>query len=308
MMATSYFPESDGALTTVFAIPMKSRLGCANWPAAELSLQRTIRSIQRAAVGASALICIGCHEPPSLEVFDDHVVVLPVDFPRPAGVAEGNRDKVRKRRHIGAWVRERVRGDVRVAFVDADDLVHRRFLSAVLGSQADSQLVTDGFVVDVASGVVWLRRDTFHRTCGSSFVCRFRRDELPTSWEDADAPFAWFSGAPDGRGHALYGEIAAELGRPPLPLGLPGVAYLVNHPESLSLMKRGRRTLDRPSELVWPRAARQIVSDEFGARDLAGGLAGTGLAASVYGRALLRRGRRRLAAIAPTARASRGRA
>jgi hypothetical protein len=308
-MTTTHFAESGGALTTVFAIPMKSRLRCANWPAAELSLRRTIGSIQQAARGHSVVICIACHEPPELGgVGKEGIVVLPVEFPAPSTLLEANRDKARKRRHIGAWVRARATEDVRIAFVDADDLVHRRFLDAVVRSKAESQLVTDGYFVDTARGVVWLRRGMFYRSCGSGFVCRFRPDELPVSSEDLDAPFSHFGNAPDQRGHGEYGDVAADLGRPPLPLGLAGVAYLVNHPESLSLMKRGRRTLDRPSELVWPRAARQIVSDEFSARDLAEGLAGTGLAASVYGGALLRRGRRRLAAIAPSAGRSRGRA
>jgi hypothetical protein len=272
----------------VFAIPLKPRSQSADWTTTELHLQRTIRSIRQAAEGVPALICIACHEAPRLTETRGQVAVLPVDFPQPTGVAEGNRDKIRKRRHIAAWVREHVRHDVRFAFVDADDLVHRGFLRAVLESRSESQLVTDGFIVDVAAGVVSRRAGTFHETCGSSFVCLFRRNELPTSWEDVEAPFSRFGGAPDERGHAFYGEIAAELGRASAPLGLPGVAYLVNHPDSLSGAKRGRRVLEGRVELVWPSRARRLLSMDFAARDLASELAGPRAAAAAYARAAIR--------------------
>ena len=63
--------------------------------------------------------------------------------------------------------------------------------------------------------------------------------------------------------------MAAELGRPSRPLGLPGVAYLVNHPESMWRRKRGgSRELDYPSELVWPASARRILADDFASPDL----------------------------------------
>jgi hypothetical protein len=295
-------PQSWCETTTVFAIPLKSRTRCPDWRTTELYLRRPIRSIQRAARGHRALVCVACHESPALDDVDEQgVVLLPVGFPPPSVVGEGNRDKARKRRHIGAWVRETVREDVRIAFVDADDLVHHRFLDAIAESKADSQLITDGYFVDTARGVVSLRRGMFHRSCGSSFVCRFRRDELPESWEDLDAPFSQFGGSPEKRGHADYGDVAAELGRPPAPLGLPGIAYLVNHEGSLSVSKRGSRVLDYPFELVWPRTARRILSDEFGADDLAAGLVGTHLAASAYARACIRYGRRRLTVVTPCA-------
>jgi O-antigen/teichoic acid export membrane protein len=253
-----------------FAIPLKPRDACVDWAQTQANLRRTIRSIRNAHGGDDAIIAVACHEPPDLGA-EAGVKILTAAFPPPVAQSTGKYDKARKRRFAGAWLRRELGGeDVYVMFLDADDLIHRDLLRHAFAHGQGSYLIDQGYVFDSASGVLWRRGTDFHQICGSSFVCAFGPEDLPTSWEDDTAPFAQFGVGPDQRDHREYDQVAAELGRPAADVPFPGVLYLVNHPES----RWGQRTGDwrRPrdvDELVWPRAAAAILSEEFGAPDLA---------------------------------------
>jgi hypothetical protein len=260
-----------------FAVSLKPSSASSDWEQAQADLRRTIRSARAASGGHDAVVVVSCHEEPDLgDVAGADVHVLVVPFAKPADVWEGGRDRARKRRFAGAWLREVMNdGEIYVMFLDADDLVHRDLVGHVMQGGHGSYLVTRGYFVDVAAGLVQQRRADFHRACGSSFVCRFGRGELPSSWEDVSAPFSGFGASPDQRGHQDYDQVAAELGRPPVALPFPAVAYLVNHPESQWAAKgRGLRKLGDPFDLVPPGAARRILAEEFAAPDLAATLAG----------------------------------
>jgi hypothetical protein len=259
-----------------FAVPLKPKRLCSDWDAAQANLRRTLRSIEGATHHYSVKTIIACHDEPDLASLDQsRITVLRVPYSEPQVMSEGSRDKARKRRHVGAWLRETVEQDVHVMFLDADDLVHRDLVGAVYRSGHASHVVADGYFVDVATGLLLLRRGSFYRSCGSSFVCRFARAELPTSSEDMESPYSQFGSSPDHRGHQDYDRVAADLGRSPVPLGFPAVAYLVNHTESLWRAKgRGLREFEHPRELVFPAAGRRLLAEDFAAPDLAGGLAG----------------------------------
>jgi hypothetical protein len=289
--------SSLGTMPFIFAVPLKPKRMSADWDATQVNLRRTLRSIEHATRHYPVQTVVACHDEPDLAELDrSRVTVLRVPYAEPETLAQGTRDKSRKRRHIGAWLRETVAENVYVMFLDADDLVHRDLVGSVYESGSASLLVTDGYVVDVVSGLVWLRRATFYESCGSSFVCRFAPHELPTSLDDMSSPYSQFGSSPDHRGHQDYDEVAADLGRPPVPLGLPGVAYLVNHTESMWRAKgRGLRRFEYPTELVSPRSGRRVLAEDFAAPDLAGALAGPVDAAIAFSRASAARLRSRLA-------------
>jgi hypothetical protein len=269
----------------VFAVALKPRSVSSDWERVQNDLRRTIRSARAASRDHDSVVVVACHDEPNLgAVTDAGVHVRAVPFARPANVWEGGRDKARKRRFAAAWLRDEMRDpQVYVMFLDADDLVHRDLVRYVVEGGNGSYLVDRGYFVDVAAGLVHRRRTDFHEACGSSFVCRFERDELPSSWDDLSAPFSRFGASPEQRGHQDYDEVAAELGRPPISIPFPAVAYLVNHPESLRAAKgREMRTLVDPFELVSPRAARRILASEFAAPDLAATLAGCGGATKAF--------------------------
>jgi hypothetical protein len=228
----------------VFVIALKPKSASSDWPQAESNLRRTIRSAL--ATHSGARVVVACHDEPDLGDVAEGVVLLRVPFPEPSSPADGGRDKAAKRRYAAAWLRETMRdGDtVYVMFLDADDLVNRALVDYVYSIGGPSYLVDTGYLADLERGLLRHRRTDFHKTCGSSFVCRFARAELPTSWDDLSAPFSQFGSSPDQRGHPEYDQVATELGRPPV------------------------------QDLVPPRRARRVLREEFAAGDLADALSG----------------------------------
>jgi hypothetical protein len=290
----------DVSARFVFAVSLKPRSACADWEQAQANLRRTIRSALQGAAG-NTIVVVACHDVPELDQQNGGAVrICPVSFPEPVDVSEGGRDKARKRRHIGAWLRGALLDDeLHVMFLDADDLVHKDLVPYVLDHGHDSYLVDRGYVVDVASGLVRHRRTGFHLTCGSSFICRFARDELPSSWEDDASFYGQFGASPEQRGHQEYGQVAAGHGRAPVTVPFQAVAYLVNHGESMWAAKgRGKRRVAGPRELISSRAACRIVAEDFAAPDLARKLAGRGGVARAFVGASRRRLIERLSALA----------
>jgi len=286
-------------LPFVAAVPLKPRDPSGNWEVVEANLRRTIDSFRRSAGGMGAMV-IACHEEPDLgRAAGDDLQLLRVPFARPADRWEGSRDKGRKRRFIGAWLRETLEcPSTYVMFLDADDLVHERLVAHVLDGHSGSYVVDDGYVFAADTGLLVRRRQRFTEICGSSFVCRFERDELPRSWKDESALFSQFGVAPDQPGHSEYPRVADRAGRPPAPVPFPGVLYLVNHGESHWSHKMGRRRdVEASGDIVRPAIARRVVADNFAAPDLAAQVAGR----AAVSRLILRRSSRRaLARVART--------
>jgi hypothetical protein len=271
-----------------FAISFKPRSACTDWEEAQANLRRTIRSARAAAASSeTAILAVACHDEPELGETSEAVHVLRVPFADPADRWQGIQDMARKRRFIGAWLRRMLpRAEPYVMFLDADDLVHKDIVEYVVAQGNGSYVVDQGYVLDLATGLLWHRRKGFQLTCGSSFVCRFARDELPSSWEDAASPFGQFGSLPDQRGHTNYDQVAAELGRPPAPVPFPAVVYTVNHSESLWAAKSGgRRSISSPRDVIWPREARRILAQDFSAPDLAQRSAELGRVSGAFTRA-----------------------
>jgi hypothetical protein len=271
-----------------FAISFKPRSACTDWDEAQANLRRTIRSaLGAAALGGAGTVVVACHDEPELGELEDAAYVLRVPFAEPADRWEGIQDKARKRRFIGAWLRRTLVDDeTYVMFLDADDLVHTDLVEYVLAHAQGSYVVDRGYILDLASGLLWHRQEGFHHTCGSSFICRFARDEFPSSWEDAASPFGQFGTPPDQRGHEEYDAVATGLGRPPAQIPFPAVVYTVNHTESLfSATTGGRRTISSPREVIWPAEASRVLTQEFSAPDLARRTARLGRVSRVFARA-----------------------
>lgn len=271
----------------VFAIALKPKGVSSHWEQVERNLRRTIRSAR--AADRSASVIVACHDEPELGDDRAGVVTLRVPFPAPSSPAEGGRDKAAKRRCAAAWLRKSMRDDdeAYVMFLDADDLVHRDLVAHVRSGSRPSYVVQTGYIADLERGLLRRRRADFHKTCGSSFVFRFARAELPTGWDDLAAPFSQFGSSPDQRGHPDYDRVATDLGRPPVAFPFPAVTYVVNHSESLwSAKGRGRRPVGAVQDLVPPRRARRVLREEFAAADLAAELLGYGsFGAAAFGAA-----------------------
>ena len=115
----------SGPPRLVFAIPLKPRASCSDWATAQAYLRRTIKSAITAAESFPAEVWVACHEQPDLGDLGDAVRVCSVPFPVPLDPIEGGLDKARKRRFIGACLREHVVRDCR-ASARRDRSVERR--------------------------------------------------------------------------------------------------------------------------------------------------------------------------------------
>ena len=136
-----------GLMRFVFAIPFKARSASSDWEIAQRNLQRTVRSA-RAAAAHEGLVVVACHDEPDLPAAAN-VHVLPVTFAEPTSTQDAGRDKARKRRFIGAWLRETLEAPVYVMFLDADDLVHRDVVGHALAHGHGSYLVGDAYSFDL---------------------------------------------------------------------------------------------------------------------------------------------------------------
>ena len=263
-----------------FFVPLKPRRTCSDWVGAQANLRRTVASALAAATGQPASVLVVCHDEPDLEGLDSPALhVLRAPFPEPVGLPEAAGDKARKRRFAAAVLRRAmVEDELYAMFLDADDLVHRDLVRYVLDGGKASYLIDEGYVADLAHRVLRHRTLGFSRSCGSSFVCRFTREELPARWDDLDAPFSQFGAPPDKPGHEHYDQVAAGLARPPILVPFPAVVYVVNHGDNLWSSRRdGRlRPIEHPRGIVSSRAARRVLAEEFSAPDIASLLAGQG--------------------------------
>src|SRR5436305_7855880 len=116
----------------IFAIPLKPKTASTSWETVERNLRRTVASARASAGSAGATIVIASHEAPDLGDADGpDVQLLDVPFAQPVGPGEGTRDKSRKRRFIGAWLRTGLSASFCVMFLDAADLVHRDLVGFV---------------------------------------------------------------------------------------------------------------------------------------------------------------------------------
>jgi hypothetical protein len=261
----------------VFAVPLKPSAVSTSWRQVEENLRRTARSARAAAGFGRVQIVIAGHDLPELGDADGpDVSRLLVPFAVPGSPAEGKRDKARKRRFIGAWLRQHLPADeVCVVFLDADDLLHRDLGQYLRSTAAPSYVIEDGYVLATDRSLLIRHPHAFHRRCGSTFICRFDRGELPETWEDEDAAFSQFGSTPEQRGHQDYDAVAAELGKPPIAVPFPAAVYVANHAESLWVSKgRPLRTAAHPRLIVPPRRARPILGRDFSAPDWAATIAG----------------------------------
>jgi hypothetical protein len=249
----------------VFAISFIPRAVCDNWEIAQLNLRRTISSI-RGMSSTEYRIAIACHDLPDLrDVQGSDIELLAAPFPIETDLMRRGADKIRKRRLIGSWLRDRVDEDgAYVMFLDADDLVHRQLVSHVLGrDNRRSYIAERGYIFDSTTGLLEHRSRRFYTTCGSCFICWFGKGDLPRSFEDADCLYSQFDL------HREFKEVAARLGRSSEPLPFPAVVYFANHSESLRVRQFDRVREVNLFNLVWPRHARDVLEQDFSCADVA---------------------------------------
>lgn len=164
-----------------FAISLKSKKVSRNWGKVQVNLARTLRSILRS-TDRNFLIVIAGHEKPNIpELRHKRVTWLEVKFAPPSNAAGFTRDKMRKRKVIGAYLRKSGFSGYFMP-LDADDWIHRRFVEYVRSRpRANAFILKSGFMANMSQKQMWFRKDRFYIGCGSSAVFYLSNKDLPKS-------------------------------------------------------------------------------------------------------------------------------
>ncbi|MEO7221532.1 MAG: glycosyltransferase family A protein [Devosia sp.] len=236
--------ERDGVAVTplVFGISLASKQVSSDWARTTELLGHTLESLLAQTDPRFAVIICG-HEKPELGALSDpRIRFIATDAKPPTDPRKYRTDKMRKRRLIGAALREL--GGGYFFPLDADDLVHKDVVRHV--RETDNKrgyAIMSGYALDYAAQKlapipgVW--STDYNRVCGSSALIYFEPDELPVDGEnEEELYFNLF------QSHAYWPVLAEEYGRKLDPLPFAAGVYVLNHSQNLSfgLQRRGPRT------------------------------------------------------------------
>jgi hypothetical protein len=219
-----------------FAIPIAPKRSEEQWERLNDLLRLVLNSISNQDSEAHTALVCGHEEPDCLSEFaSSNVEFVLAEFRRPLSEAEGRRDKGRKRWQIATEVRRR--GGGYYMYLDADDLVHRRLVSHIVGDDnRTGYIIQRGYALDYSSRAiapipgVW--RKNFNNVCGSSGIIYFTPDDLPTqAYPAAPIEGALFFKV---RNHTMFDNPDIVNGRPLAPIPFAAGIYTLNHSINLS--------------------------------------------------------------------------
>ena len=260
-------PDSCRRPLFVFSIPLIPRSRANNWAKVNQNLELTLQSLLNQSDPEWIAVVCG-HEAPDLSLPIDpriHVLETP-DLPIES-IAKGSTDKYRKRRHVAEWLRAQGSPEIWIFGLDADDWVHTRFVEtckSMCRGATRGLLVDAGYRVDVQTGYAELLKSGFYKGCGSCFVGRFEKSDLPRSGSPKKSTYCRIALGH----HARQAERAEGLGWSIKTVGWPSIAYPINHTESLRGMKtEGKsRSLMPHRRKLPPPVLKETLYSEFGIR------------------------------------------
>jgi hypothetical protein len=158
-------------------VALMSKRVAADWPSVEKLLAVTLQSVFHQTVPVRVIIA--CHEIPCIdEARDARVAIRQVDFDIPRFRWEMEIDRMRKAEVLGAALRER--GGGWMFLLDADDLVSRGLVKAILESGAKAVVVKRGYRLDARTGQYQSLGKHWGK-CGSCAAVRWDPSELPVT-------------------------------------------------------------------------------------------------------------------------------
>lgn len=233
---------ADTTAPLVFGISLASRQVSSDWARTTELLGHTLRSLLAQSDPRFAVIICGHEQPELAELKDPRVRFIASDAKPPTDPRKYRGDKMRKRRLIGAAMREM--GGGYFFPLDADDLVHVDLVRHV--RETDNRRgywIASGYALDYAglklAPVPGVWGADYNRVCGSSALIYFNEDDLPIDGDnEEELYFNLF------QSHAYWPVMAEEYGRKLDPLPFAAGVYVLNHSQNLSfgLQRRGTRT------------------------------------------------------------------
>lgn len=217
-----------------FGIPLRAKGASSNWEMVQQNLLRTVRSLLSQESDDVRILIAGHDRPGKLKTYLNdgrvHFIDVSREMPVPDSVEGFNADKAVKKNWLGYAVREMESEPLYYMHMDADDLLHRRMVRYVSGSDnKQGYLIQRGWMVDVANQLIAPadeRTTPFYKHCGSCALVYFTPDELPRTPTHFRSNFSKY------RNHSRYVETAKNQGKTLHPFSQYVGAYLVNHGEN----------------------------------------------------------------------------
>ncbi|TCZ80963.1 hypothetical protein E0485_01375 [Paenibacillus albiflavus] len=218
-----------------FAISLKSKIVSRNWNNVQSNLAKTLRSILNNTDSHFRVIVAGHEKPDIKEIRHKRVTWLPVNFPPPSNQKGFSRDKMRKRKVIGEYLRKIGFSGYFMPF-DSDDWAHHRLVQYVRSQPTRKNFVIDtGMMINLVKKEVWLRKKRFYIGCGSSAVFYFANKDFPLTPETNNAekkPFHLVLKA-----HPKVIQNLRTLRRPCKIVKFPLVTWVLGHGDNNSMLK-----------------------------------------------------------------------
>lgn len=220
----------------IFIIPLRSEKTSKDWIQVCYRLQSTINSILNQNVFQRKIhIVVAGHERPFFldDIKYQQVIFLEVPFSRPESKDQYMLDKLNKRKFASIFCKNHLFGNLSekvIMQLDADDIIHPEFVSNIyLEFEQDKSLndiaLMSGYAFDFRRRkLAYLngKDKIFYRNCGSCFVSKVTKQDLPDSLESA----CYFNYLAN---HVRYPEIAERNNRKVGYVFNDAVMYLVNH-------------------------------------------------------------------------------
>ena len=208
----------------IFCIPLKPKVKANDWGLVCKNLNETILSIKNQVGSYNNKIIIACHDKPEIDVSDVDCRFVFADWDVDTIVHEKYKDKSLKIKLLGVEL-QKYDGEYAM-LLDADDVLSRDLAQHVYSEASEhGYCVEYGYAYDKANKVlaklpgVWDK--PFHFYCGSSFIWKIRKKDVPKNM--ADKGWKLWNAL---KSHTEWKRTSEKLGKPLSDIPFPAVIYM----------------------------------------------------------------------------------
>lgn len=162
----------------VFIIPLKSRQVANSWERVLQLFERCIQSVCQQSISQFKLIVV-CNEQPEIQFQHSSIHYIKVDF-LPTDLSFPAKGLDKGRRIVTGLIAASVFSPTHIAIVDADDCVNQNLAALVQEfPRSYGWFFNRGYLYQENTNLIYLRRQAFHKRCGTSHIIRYDILNLP---------------------------------------------------------------------------------------------------------------------------------
>lgn len=220
-------------IEVAFAIPLKSKKHSRDWDTVQANLSKTLRSILNNTDQNFRIIIAGHEKPEIEELRHERVTWLAAKFSPPKDARGYGKDRERKRRKIGVYLKKKGFSGYYMP-LDADDWVHYRFVEFIRSRPVtDAFIINKGFMVNLVRQETWQYKERFYRGCGSSAVFYFNNNQLPKTEKDFENSKLFNSVV---KAHSTVVTNMEKYKKNYILVDIPFVTWVLGHGDNWSVM------------------------------------------------------------------------